>query len=235
MAAYLDCFGELAVSLEAVGEQANETRQLVTLPGSLPSEHDVLVSIVKNAPNPLLLDVKEKLMKEYERSKTKASTEAAFKTRVVSTYGRGQQKRNGGKKQTIGDSSGKCFECNKRGHMAADCKSKKQRSSMKLAFANTSDSHDGWLLDSGASAHMTPRSEDFRPLCPLADSVKMVVANGESLRAEGASDVVVAHADGRHAMTRTCCSSQASSVVSSPSPRSRAKPCQESLDSLSAW
>lgn len=93
MAVHLNLVNRLVAMLNVVGKQMNETPQLVALLGSLPSEYDVQVSIVENAPIPSVLYVKVQLIKEFERSKAKESTETAFKARVVFTYGRGQKAR----------------------------------------------------------------------------------------------------------------------------------------------
>lgn len=70
----------------------------------------------------------------------------------------------------------KCYNCNKRGHYAKDCRSPKKsrdkRSSDVSAFtvenaeACVSTEEEEWILDSGASAHMTYRIDflkDFKP------------------------------------------------------------------------
>ncbi|DBA05163.1 TPA: hypothetical protein N0F65_005013 [Lagenidium giganteum] len=64
MSAHLDRFDELVVATEAVGDGIDEARQLVVLLGSLPSSYDMIVSIIENAKDISLIEVKEKLLKE---------------------------------------------------------------------------------------------------------------------------------------------------------------------------
>ncbi|DBA04243.1 TPA: hypothetical protein N0F65_009478, partial [Lagenidium giganteum] len=50
-----------------IGDAMDEARQLVIMLGSLPSSYDMIVSIIENARDVALIDVKEKLLKEYEK------------------------------------------------------------------------------------------------------------------------------------------------------------------------
>ena len=79
MAEHLDNFDELIVGLQALGEPLDEARQLVVLLSLLPSEFELISSIVENSKDITLIEVKEKLLKEYERQEKKESTERAFK------------------------------------------------------------------------------------------------------------------------------------------------------------
>jgi hypothetical protein len=77
MAKHLDAFDELVVGLQTMGEPVDEARQLVVLLSSLPVEYEL---IIENAKDTTLIEVKEKLLKEYERLEKKDSaTERAFK------------------------------------------------------------------------------------------------------------------------------------------------------------
>ena len=67
MAQHLDAFDELVVGLQTLGEVVDEVRQLVVLLSSLPSEYDMISSIVENDKDVSLTEVKEKLLKEHER------------------------------------------------------------------------------------------------------------------------------------------------------------------------
>nr|CCA24886.1 putative polyprotein [Albugo laibachii Nc14] len=67
MANYMDEFDELAVGLQTLGVPVDESRQLVLLLSGLPSDCELISSIVERAKNRSLIEVKEKLLKEYER------------------------------------------------------------------------------------------------------------------------------------------------------------------------
>lgn len=190
MAAHLDRIDELVLAMEAVGEQMDEARQLVILLDSMPSEFDTLVSIIENTLNPQLMDVKAKLLKEEEKSKTKESTETAFKAHAVArrvncTKQRGVQK----KKLQHGSFNAKCFVCGKTGHKAADCYQRSKREREELTFVAGDRTSDGWLFDSGAASHMSPVRTDFTTLKPIGKTIKIKIADGATVTAAGVGDV----------------------------------------------
>ncbi|KAE9053488.1 hypothetical protein PF002_g31303 [Phytophthora fragariae] len=67
MAKHLDNFDELIVGLQTLGEPLDEARQHVILLSSLSPEYELICSIVENSKDFTLIEVKEKLLKEYER------------------------------------------------------------------------------------------------------------------------------------------------------------------------
>ena len=56
---------------------------------------------------------------------------------------------------------GRCHRCNKVGHKNHECKIKPATDANEIAFTLHDGSKQGWLLDSGASSHITPAKEDF--------------------------------------------------------------------------
>lgn len=67
MASHLNRFYELIAALEAAGEGVDNQRQLVILLGSLPIEYELIVSIIESMNSVSLNEVKEKLIKTYEK------------------------------------------------------------------------------------------------------------------------------------------------------------------------
>ncbi|KAE9168653.1 hypothetical protein PF004_g28440 [Phytophthora fragariae] len=67
MAKHLDNFDELIVGLQTLGEPLDDDRQHVILLSSLFPEYELICSIVENSKDFTLIEVKEKLLKEYER------------------------------------------------------------------------------------------------------------------------------------------------------------------------
>uniref|UniRef100_A0AAV1T318 Uncharacterized protein n=1 Tax=Peronospora matthiolae TaxID=2874970 RepID=A0AAV1T318_9STRA len=61
------------------GSPMDESRQLVILLSSLPSEYELSSSIVENAKDITLTEVKEKLLKESGKMQRKETTEKAFR------------------------------------------------------------------------------------------------------------------------------------------------------------
>lgn len=86
----------------------------------------------------------------------------------------------------------RCFNCNRIGHIAADCNKKKQTDKKGSGFctvyvASATNDRD-WFIDSGASLHMSMRKEWFTNIRP--STVKEIfVANKEKLAVEGIGDI----------------------------------------------
>ena len=74
----------------------NESRQLVVFLSSLPSEYELISSIVENAKDITLIEVKEKLLKDSEKIQRKEATEKPF--RVNGNPGRFKGGRINGRK-----------------------------------------------------------------------------------------------------------------------------------------
>ncbi|OWY97971.1 LOW QUALITY PROTEIN: polyprotein, partial [Phytophthora megakarya] len=119
MSKHLDAFDELVVGLQTLGEPVDEARQLVVLLSSLPAEYELISSIVENAQDVTLNDVKEKLLKEYERLEKKETTERAFKVNAGQFKGGRAYDRN--PRNNSGGFKGKLFKCNRVGHLKRDC------------------------------------------------------------------------------------------------------------------
>ncbi|GMG17895.1 unnamed protein product [Phytophthora fragariaefolia] len=99
-----------------------------------------------------------------------------------------------------GAKKGKCYNCGKRGHFKMECKSKKQFGATFGNAAASEDSNDeaetgfifqvftqtpgaDWIIDSGASSHMTGTSIFLSNLHEMASSVVVTTASGTTLTA----------------------------------------------------
>ncbi|KAE9025730.1 hypothetical protein PR001_g12355 [Phytophthora rubi] len=164
MSKHLDAFDELVVGLQTMGERA--VRRGTTARGVVELEYELISSVIENAKDIALIEVKEKLLKEYERLGTKdTTTERAFKVNAGRFKGNGH-KWNGPKKNA-GDFRSKCFKCNQPGHI-------------KL---------DWWLIDSGATAHMTPHRSDLLEYVALDTTMEVTIADGKKLSVAGRGTV----------------------------------------------
>lgn len=72
--------------------------------------------------------------------------------------------RQNGEKKNGGVFEGRCYACKQPGHKKGDCPRNKATNGDEFVFSvttATSDSQSVWLLDSGASCHMTGDVGDF--------------------------------------------------------------------------
>ncbi|GMF45505.1 unnamed protein product [Phytophthora fragariaefolia] len=192
MAKHLDTFDELVVGLQTMGEPVDEARQLVVLLSSLPVEYELISSIIENAKDITLFEVKEKLLKEYERLEKKdAVTERALKVSAGRFKGgKGNGRKWNGPKQNAGEFRGKCFRCNQPGHMKRDCPVRSAGGDDDAVFAVGTERLDGWLIDSGATAHMTPHRSDLLEYEEgLGAGMEVTIADGKKLTVAGRGTV----------------------------------------------
>lgn len=91
-----------------------------------------------------------------------------------------------------------CFKCGSKDHLARNCTQKgelkkKEEISNESAQAYTGyvadTTQDHWLIDSGASDHMTNRREWFFEYQRFPDPVQIVIGNGEKVLALGRGNI----------------------------------------------
>ncbi|DBA00738.1 TPA: hypothetical protein N0F65_001209 [Lagenidium giganteum] len=162
IATHLDRFGELVMAMEAVGDAMDATRQMVILLGSLPQEYGMIVTVIENSIGLTLDDVKEKLLRHYEKLQQQEPAEVAFKANLGGARGRrpGGRGRNEDKKKPRAF-KGKCFACGKVAHKKAQCKKKKKQEHQEEMPSERVKQGNAWFIDSGASSHMSSNRGDF--------------------------------------------------------------------------
>ncbi|KAG2821011.1 hypothetical protein PC111_g11207 [Phytophthora cactorum] len=191
MAKHLDSFDKLVA------------RQLVVLLSSLPTEYELIGSIIENAKDVSLIEVKEQPLKEYEQLDKKETTERAFQ---VSARRFERDQENGrtrtGPRKTGGSFQSKCFTCNKFGHMKPNCTARCGGSRNRngggqdrnrgppwngepkddAVFAVGEDRTAGWLIDIRATSHMTPHRSDPFDYEALDTGMEVMIIDGKKLR-----------------------------------------------------
>ncbi|KAI9917738.1 hypothetical protein PsorP6_013129 [Peronosclerospora sorghi] len=66
-----------------------------------------------------------------------------------------------------------------------------------MLFMATEDHKNGWLLDSGASSHMTPFRDDYISYRNISNPIAVTIADGACLNAFSVADVKMVTIDGR--------------------------------------
>ncbi|KAJ0391403.1 hypothetical protein P43SY_010543 [Pythium insidiosum] len=192
-------FDDLCAKLSAVGETMSEEERLVILLGSLPVEYDAMVRILEAMYNLTLLAAKEKLRQEYETIKKREKKEEAFRATARDrgghgVHGRGAGRHSRGRGSGRGGGaakkafSGKCYECKQFGHKKDECPRLKGKDHGEFVFSATSTAavpDSTWLLDSGASSHMSGDKNDFVEYRDLVTTIDITVANGQRMVAVG--------------------------------------------------
>lgn len=95
-------------------------------------------------------------------------------------------------------SKAECWNCGKTGHIRRNCKAKKQvngrasEPSGNVGLMASSCKGDGsWILDSGASAHMSSHREWFSEYRDLDIPVNLTIGNGQTIQAVGTGKIHV--------------------------------------------
>ena len=105
--------------------------------------------------------------------------------------------RKGGAPRNHGGFKGKYFNCDMFGHMKRNCPAGKQIGGDDAVFAVSEGRSSGWLIDSGATSHMTPHRKDLFEYKDLKTNVEVTIADGKKLIVKGAGTVKLTGLDGK--------------------------------------
>lgn len=165
---------QLKESGEKISDTAIMTKILSTLPSKYRSLRQAWLSLDPHAQT--IQNLTARLLDEEASLTNEEESESAL---VAVKHTRKQNKsQNGNKSSTSGQHNRHrfvCYNCNKRGHFARDCRAPKKSERVSsqeqnmLAFSaeqclQSEADTDIWILDSGASAHMSYRRDYFSDL-----------------------------------------------------------------------
>ena len=203
MASFVSHVQNIVVQLTEAGEVVRDPLVMGLILSKLPEKFETFVVSWPSTPaaERTLPNLLGRLLKEEARLKPpteESSSDVSFTARAKAAKGA----RGGAGGATGKRFSGKCFNCDKPGHRARDCRQpRKQRPEGSLAAgsggpAGFSSSGQGqesnkytWVLDSGATRHICPNREWFQDL-KKADA-KIKVADGRAMTIKGSGTVVV--------------------------------------------
>ena len=194
--AHLKSMKELTDKLAAIGAPIDEEDQVVTLLGSLPRNYSTLVTALEARTDALTLSYTQQAL-IHEEKKQNVSEESHGTT-------------SGGPAALIGEqgTTKSCWECGGLGHFRRNCPRRKPKHKAKPvaekesdsdsdssgAFAASlikqpSDSTAKWLVDSGASSHMTSKKEWLVNYREFEKPESVCLGDGRTVEASGVGEV----------------------------------------------
>lgn len=178
---------ELFAKLSALGEKLSDNWVVAMLLSSLPRSYDTLITALETRPeNDLTISlVQSKLLEENQKKSKQLPSETALKSAAESR----SFKKNF---NTV-----ECFFCKKKGHQKRDCRQykdwlnknpQKQVNTVQeqnFVFTTPHEKFSSeWIVDSGASCHISREKQSFVNLNVNARG-QVMVGNGASISAEG--------------------------------------------------
>ena len=152
---------------------------------------------------------------KYKKGKRKNQNSKNSNEGTSKGHDHSSQEGNKGQKKKINKKDIQCYNCQKWGHFAAECKSKKvpreesdeaqfvhdnegydSEGAMLMAIIKEEDDDDQWYLDTGCSNHMSGKKTWF---CELDESVtrKIRFADDSVVNAEGIGKIKIQSKDGK--------------------------------------
>lgn len=198
MESHLKEMKEITDKLASIGTPISEEDQVVTLLGSVPSSYSTLVTALEARVDDIRLDfVQQSLIQEELKRKGAAVDDATRIQQDAALVGVQKRERSRQWKPPI------CWKCNEAGHVQRFCpRNLKSDHKAKTAEEIHSDCNDGvfaaggdlpqmgkWLVDSGASSHMTSQSDYLMNYRTFDTPERVGLGDGRVVEALGVGNI----------------------------------------------
>ena len=201
---------ELTDQLAAVGAEIAEEDQIVTLLGSLPDSYQTLVTALETRLDDISLGFVQQALVNEEHKRKANDSEKSIANAAAATHA---HSRSGQNKHMEGNTQKKfkCYSCGEFGHIKRNCPNrKKPEHKAKTVESDTSESmprddssgcafavsrpndelsSKQWIVDSGASRHMTCEKECLLDYHQFRKPQLVRVGDGRTVEALGAGNV----------------------------------------------
>lgn len=189
---YITAIMKVAQQLRDIGKEVDDEMLAALMLQGLTEEYNPMKMAIENSNIVLTSDyVKTKLLQQDDDKSSKSSDENALLMRNKAKSSNVGAKDGNKNKQLKKEKKIKCFICGGP-HKAMKCsknpKKNEGNSSLLTAFTATTGDNE-WIVDSGASSHMTHRKDWLTDYTVLDNVVNINVANGQQLSAIGSGDV----------------------------------------------
>lgn len=206
---------ELTDQLSAIGAVIEEEDQIVTLLGSLPPSYATIVTALETKIDNLTLQfVQQALINEEQKRVNTDNSSGATSggASAMSSRFQGNVQDNSKSVGAERPSTWRCYKCGKEGHIKRDCPSLKKKTKKKTHKAKNvtcDDAEDSsesafvtkeanptdrpqqveWLIDSGASKHMTCDKEILQEYQQFSKAQSVKLGDGRVVDALGVGNV----------------------------------------------
>ena len=198
---YVDRAKTIWSDLTATGTEMPETDVTLPILTGLPKEYEVVATVLETSSAELRIDqVVPHLLSVEQRTTTIQDSVSIYAARDNRRQQGHQQRRSTGAPANISykkPSDTKCFYCNKLGHIKADCRQRIRDeqatgTNRVVAFGtSTGSKRNEWILDSGASRHLTFDKHQLRNYRSVEPDTTVTFVNGQQGKAVGQGEVLI--------------------------------------------